>query len=126
MINLSTEFHPVPRPLPKGKKVQHPIKPGKKTQNWDEGRADLKKKFQGWGITVCEIKLEGCVKDNFLGFAHTERRQHLTPEDVKNPNKVVLACQPCHQTVDFEMGRKESKKLLESIIEDRNIQNPQN
>ena len=118
-LDLSQELHPIPKPFPKGKKPRKFIGAGVKTQNWNEGRDDLKKKFGGWGITSCEIKFEGCLKDNFLGFAHTERRQHLTPEDVRNADKVVLACQPCHNTVDFEMARKESKDLLEGIIKNR-------
>jgi hypothetical protein len=59
------------------------------------------------------------LKDNFLSFAHTERRVNLTPDDVRSPNKVVLSCQQCHHAVDFEMTKTESKKLLENIIEKR-------
>lgn len=117
--NLSSEFHPVPKPIAKGKKEPKLLKAGKKTRDWNDGRETLKKQFSAWGITECEIKLAGCTKDNFLGFAHTERRRHLTSEDVKNPNKVVLGCNPCHDFVDFEMGRKEGTELLESIIKKR-------
>lgn len=120
--NLTNEFHPVPKPEPKKKKPKHFIGTGKKTQHWENARVVLKKTFEAWGITRCEIKTSECVFDNFLGFAHVDRRRNLTPEDVKSPNKVVLACQPCHHIVDFIMDRKEARELLEKIIENREAQ----
>lgn len=117
--DLSRELYPIPKPAPRQKKQAIAIKPGKKTTNWQDGREHLKKLFAAWGITACEIRFEGCLKDNFLGFAHTERRVNLTPEDVRSPNKVCLACQQCHHTLDFEMDKKSSKELMEAIIENR-------
>lgn len=124
--NLTNEFHPVPKPTQKTKKLSKPIQAGKKTQNWNDGREDLKKQFSAWGITDCEIgpalskiAVFLCKKDNFLGFAHTRRRVKLSPGEVRDPRFVVLACQPCHQYVDFEMPREEAEVLLDSIVTDR-------
>lgn len=120
MIDLSKEYNPYPKPPAKGKKLPHAIKPGKKVKVWEVARVSLIKLFTTWSITTCEIRLDGiCIKDNFLGFAHTERRRKLSEADVKSPNKVVLACQPCHHVVDFVMDRMEAKALLEKIIKER-------
>ena len=117
--DLSQSFHPYPKPAAKAKKTPGFIAKGKKTRNWENARVVLKKMFEAWEITRCEIKLEGCFNDDFLGFAHTERRNNLNQEDVRSPNKVVLACQSCHDKVDFRMDRKEAKLLLEGIIKKR-------
>lgn len=120
--NLSGSFHPQPK-VYKEKKTPKGINPsaGKRTKAWIDGRAELKKKFAAWGITSCEIKLEGCLKDNFLGFAHTIRRVAIGTENIADPSKVVLACQQCHTTVDLEMRHKESTELLESIVKAREV-----
>lgn len=91
------------------------IKPGKKTKAWNNARAKIKKQFMAWGITTCELKLEGCWKDNALGFAHLDKRRYLTAEDL---TKVVLTCTPCHEQTEY-IGRKEMRELLEAIIKDR-------
>lgn len=120
--DLSQEFNPRPKPPAKGKKLPHPIGSGKKVTAWEVARVSLIKLFTTWSITTCEIKLDGiCIKDNFLGFAHTERRRKLSEADVKSPEKVVLACQPCHHVVDFVMDRTDAKLLLEKIIKERII-----
>ncbi len=118
--NLSNEFHPVPKPNPKVKLPPKPIGAGKKTKAWDEAREQLKKVFTAWGIVTCELEIDGvCVKNNFLGFAHVDRRAKLTEDDVKDPKKVALACQPCHHVVDFLMGKDDGKKYIENKIFDR-------
>lgn len=119
MIDLSREFHPQPKPIRKVK-AKKPLKPiGKKGKNWNDGRDKLKLKFFSWGITKCEVRLEGCLRDNFLGFAHKERRIELTQTEIIDPKFVVLACQPCHNTLDNEMSKGYSKSLMEAIIKDR-------
>lgn len=117
--DLSKEFHPIPKPAPREKKKPTAIKPGKRTLNWEDGRKELKKLFAAWGITSCEIRFEGCLRDNFLGFAHVERQKVMTLKEVRSPDKVCLACQQCHQTLDFEMDKKSSKAFMEAIIEQR-------
>lgn len=113
--DLRREFHPMPKVF-KGKKEPARLGAGKRTNAWTDGRAVLKTKFAAWGIAKCEINLEGCLKDDFLGFAHTERRVAIGTENIADPSKVVLACQQCHATVDNEMRHKESKELLEKIV----------
>lgn len=116
--DLSKEFHPMPKTFKK-KKTPSILGSGKKTQQWEEGRAELKRIFQKRGITSCEIQLEGCLKDNYLSFAHIQRRGELSAEETINPNYVVLACQPCHHTVDFELPKAKSYQLLQSIVDKR-------
>lgn len=116
--DLSKEFHPQLKVF-KAKKEAKPIQPGKRTKAWEDGRVILKKKFAAWGITQCEIRLEGCLRDNFLGFAHVVRRVAIGTENIADPSLVVLACQQCHQTVDNEMPHKDSEKLLRGIVSRR-------
>jgi len=76
------------------------IKTGKKTMEWEKVRkTELIPQFESWGITSCEIHLEGvCWNNNALGFAHTKKRRDIkTPEDLR---EVVLACNPCHAIVE--------------------------
>lgn len=103
----------------KAKKSKKGIKPGKKTVAWEEGRAQLKTIFKDNDITKCEIKTSKCVSGNFLGFAHTRRRNTLTPEQTIDPHFVVLACNPCHEIVDFKMARGAAEKLLDEIVKAR-------
>lgn len=117
--DLTNEFHPVPKPQKKAKKQPKSIGAGKKTDQWTQARKELKKIFEAWGVTTCEAQLAGCVRNNFLGFAHTERRVNLTEDDVRSPDKVILACQSCHYKLDFEMPKQESKEFMEKIIASR-------
>lgn len=113
--DLTNEFHPVPKVF-KAKKEKKGLNPiGKKGANWNDARAQLIILFEKNGITECEIKYKGCWKDNALGFAHVDKRRFLSQEDVRSPNKVVLACNPCHQIVEQE-SREEMRKELDKII----------
>lgn len=79
----------------------------------------IKNTFRENGITTCEFKLEMCVKNNFLGFAHKRRRNTLTPEETIDPHFVVLGCNPCHEYVDREMKKEKAEKLMDDIIAKR-------
>lgn len=114
--DLSTKVLPQPKPTSKAKKVVKTIKPGKKTIAWNEERSVLKDEFETLGITECEIKLEGCWKNNALGFAHLNKRRNLTIEDL---GKVVLACGSCHNEVEL-YNRVRMEKILTEIIKKRN------
>ena len=95
------------------------IKPGKKTKEWNKTRAELKIEFADMGIVRCEIKLKGCLGDNFLSFAHTEKRRKVT--DLK---KVVLACNHCHGLVEYHaqsVTGMPMNQYLEGIIANRQI-----
>lgn len=84
-----------------------------KTREWINARNKLKKKFAEMGITSCEIRWGGCWNDRALGFAHTLKRRNVT--DI---NRVVLACNSCHQLVEA-MTEKQMEKFLENIIANR-------
>ena len=93
-----------------------PIKQiGKKGRAWINTRASLKKDFQRWGITSCEIRFGGCWNDNALGFAHVDKRKNLGEGEL---TKVVLACNPCHDVVEKWPSSK-MREFLEKIIKDR-------
>jgi hypothetical protein len=71
---------------------------GKRTRNWEQERARLKKKFEKWGIMSCELRYPGtCWGDNALGFAHAKKRRFLKPEEL---GIVVLCCNPCHDILE--------------------------
>lgn len=109
-----------PKPLPKGKKAKKPLGAGKKTKLWEDGRTELKQIFRDNGITVCEVMIPNvCKNNNYLGFAHKRRRNWLTEEQLKDPHYVVLACNPCHDMLDFKMPRDEAEELMDKIIENR-------
>lgn len=93
------------------------IKVGKKTIAWNKARKELVKEFKDWGITCCEIKLQGCTNGLYLGFAHTRKRRDVT--DLK---RVVLACSNCHYKIEYNCNYytdKDMESYLESIIESR-------
>lgn len=116
MLDLSKEFHPVPKPAAKGKKEPKPLKTmGKKTTEWKDFRTQLKEKFEKWGITECELKLEGCWKANALGFAHIDKRVNLRPDELTS---VVLACNVCHQKVEY-LPHKQMREIIQKTIDSR-------
>ncbi len=114
--NLAKEFHPVPKVFKGKEPKKSTLGPGKKTTQWEGERAKLIEEFANMDITSCEIKFEGCWKNNALGFAHIDKRKNLRPEDLPS---VVLACTPCHQTVEAWNNIRMRKFLLE-IIKKRN------
>lgn len=130
--DLSQSYHPCPK-IYKAKKEPKPLKKaGKKTKNWEDGRAELKIIFKDNGITKDEIypfvlenmpkllkKYKFDNKNSFLGFAHTRRRNTLTEEQVRDPHFVVLANQNNHEIVDQKMPKKKAEALLDSIVKSR-------
>lgn len=106
---LFNMIYPVPKPV---KQVGL-----SKVQIWNRIRKQLKKDFKEMGITTCELRLEGCTNDNFLGFAHTKKRR-----DVTDLRRVVLACNNCHDKVEYCSFRWTGipmEKYLEGIIKAR-------
>lgn len=76
--------------------------------------------FDRWGIRSCEINLHQCIGNRYLGFAHTKKRNNIhTPEELR---RVVLACQPCHNIVEYmciQYTGKTMTNYLEEIIQKR-------
>lgn len=63
----------------------------------------LKKIYAEKGITECEVRLPGCLKNWALGFAHKHKRQdyyRLSPEMLGNFYQTVLACSVCHNIIE--------------------------
>lgn len=67
------------------------------------------------GITECELRLEGCWRNNALSFAHLDKRKNLQGEELE---EVVLACVPCHQKVEY-LGKGKMREILTKVINDR-------
>lgn len=61
-------------------------------------RARLKPLFVRAGITVCELRCEGCWKDNALSFAHSLKRRHI--KTIEEEQEVILCCVPCHDLIE--------------------------
>lgn len=116
--DLSKEFHPVPKPAPKQKKLPKPLnRMGKKTIAWKETREEIKPKFFAAGITSCEIKRPKiCWGKNALTFAHPDKRKNIKPDEL---HIVVLACTPCHIWIE---PRKDMPEIIARIIKARKEQ----
>ena len=115
-------FNPVPKSASlhgwssKTKKKPKFIGKGKKTKDWDKERARLKKRFKEIEITTCEVRIsDNCTDDNFLGFAHPDKRRFLSKEDL---SVVVLSCNNCHSLLEV-MPRVKMKKKVLKIIKNR-------
>lgn len=116
--NLSFKYLPQPKPMRKINLPKPMVKIGKKMKTDAEIRKENIVRFYKIGITSCEIKMEGCWKNNALSFAHLEKRRKLTEDDLR---VVVLACIPCHSIVEqWFAGRM--KKFLTEIINSRKVQ----
>lgn len=99
----------------KAKKAKKGLGAGKKTDEWEQARKELKKVFEANETTSCELKLSGCWDKNALTFAHIDKRRNLSPDELY---AVVLACTPCHQKVEA-MPHEEMRKMLTKIIKGR-------
>ena len=99
-----------PKPVFKKKKPKVDI--------WCDIRRKLEKRFDVVGIDSCEIRLDGCKGRSFLGFAHLDKRDHLSEEDLYI---AVLACVSCHDIIEV-LPRKQMRSILQSIIDKRRIQ----
>ncbi len=117
--NLSIFNGSFPKPLAKEKKARKPLGIGKKTKQWNEGRAKLKQIFRENGIVECEVHFEKCKVKNYLGFAHVRRRVKLATEEIIDPHFVILACQSCHYILDFGMQRVNAEMFMNRIVASR-------
>lgn len=84
-----------------------------KVSRWNYVRSKLKKEFESKGITSCELKYSGCMRDNFLSFAHAKKRRYLTDEELYI---VILACQPCHHKIEYDPNMQ---SIVEGVINRR-------
>lgn len=65
-------------------------------------KENLKFEYSAKGIKTCEIKLPICMYNNFLAFAHKEKRWKYIkrPKDLWTFKETILACQPCHDILE--------------------------
>lgn len=105
-------FKPMSRkkPMNRGGKVMN--KRGKKVKAWDSERAKLKPRFIAAGIITCELRYAGCAFDNYLGFAHADKRRNLS---VKDLDVVILACNFCHDDIEIR-PHEEMKRIVMAVI----------
>ena len=89
-------------------------KAGKKTVAWSETRAQLKPRFLIAGITTCELKYDGCWRDNALSFCHSRKRRNITTQE--QLEEVILGCTPCHDRLEVN---PEMERIVKEIINAR-------
>ncbi len=82
-------------------------------------RRNLKPKFEKAGITTCELRIHpGCMRDNWLGFAHKRKRRNLGPGEL---SEVIIACNPCHDAIEAlpegEMARIVTATITERVVQ---------
>ncbi len=95
-----------------GQKVKPALGKGKKTKAWEKTRSSLKERFKRAGITVCELVLPGCWRDNGLGFAHSLKRRNIKDDQLE---EVVLACNSCHDVIEVK-PESEMAEIVRAII----------
>ena len=84
------------------------IKKGKKTLRWETARARLKNVYAYAEITSCELRLNGCLVNNYLSFAHRYKRND--PRCEHTFQGTLLVCQNCHQKIEYD------RKLTEEVF----------
>jgi hypothetical protein len=88
-----------------------------RNQEWANHRAKLKVEFEDDGTTTCELRFSGCTYDNFLSFAHKEKRSWYYPLDreplLGDKSHVILACTNCHDKI--ENNKDLSDKMFEKL-----------
>jgi len=94
--------------------------PGKKTKQWNSARTIIKRRFEAVGITTCELqgKLKhDCGIDNYLGFAHSKKRRHITGNDLF---EVALLCLNAHEIVE-RLPEAQMTAMVKKIIDNRAV-----
>lgn len=87
-----------------------------KTKEWENERAKLKLVYASHGITKCEYLSQdgrGCYSQNYLSFAHRNKRRNLEPGDLGDINETLLLCLDHHQLIEND---KDETDRLFSIL----------
>jgi hypothetical protein len=92
------------------------LKAGRKVKAWEATRRELKVKYAAMGITSCELRYEGCKRDDWLSFAHGRKRRKLEGDELST--LTILACTPCHAKIEF-LPADEMLRIIESVITNR-------
>lgn len=91
-----------------------PIKKiGKIGKRNKEANRKIKKMFEELDVRHCELSLENCLFSFLLQFAHRHKRieYRAYPELLYHHNQVVLACQSCHQQIEY------NRELTEQVFQ---------
>lgn len=91
-------------------------KVGKKGREAIRVRRLQKLEFAAMGITTCELRLEGCLIDDGLGFMHAQKRRNLSAYDLRHT--VLLACNWCHWQWE-KLGEAKMQELVVRHIDER-------
>jgi hypothetical protein len=88
------------------------VKRGRKTREWDNARASIKKELSAKGITFCEM----CGSTFGLTMAHRLKRRFIT--DKAELRKIALLCLECHDRIE-RLPHSEMFNVVTTIIENR-------
>lgn len=94
-------------------------KPGPRTKKRRAMNLRLKKLLLSLGITACEIKLPGCLRNFALSFAHSKKSRFLITEE--DWMEAALACAACHDKLDNRMSHEEMNSLVKAAIANRPV-----
>ena len=88
---------------------------GKREREWKRERFKLKKIYWDKGITICEVKLDGCMPNFGLSFAHLHKRfwYYDKPGLLGDFNQTLLACAYCHPRI--ERDKKLTAKIFKRL-----------
>lgn len=97
-------------------KSRSKLKSGKKHEEWEIAKNNLKQMFFDLGISSCEVQLDGCWKTNGLTYAHAQKRRYLTKDTLLD---VALCCVECHIKIEA-LPHDEMQTIIYNIIQQRN------
>src|SRR5687768_6910583 len=100
-----------PKPEKRVKKPKRLKARGEKVEAWEATRAALVQRFQAAGITTCELRYEGCWRNNALSFAHSKKRRYITSQE--DLEAVCLCCLNCHGKIEF---RPDMYEIVQGVI----------
>ena len=93
-----------------------------KTAEWRRVSRQLKVEFQAMGITACELRLEGCWRNDWISFAHAVKRNAIRRDaertDPESIWYVILCCVPCHQQIE-RLPKPEMRAAVIRVVEAR-------
>lgn len=94
-----------------------------KIQEWSKIKKIQEKAFLRAEITECELKLTMCKPKMFLTFAHGKKRKELNQGELAN--LIVLACQPCHEYIEYKIPKSQMLQIVQDTIKARKVPIPE-
>ena len=75
---------------------------------------EANKLMKKWCIEHETTRCELCGNDNFLSFAHRQKRvDYHSIEELSNPKEFLLLCVPCHQKIEY--SREKTKEVFAKL-----------